>query len=60
MHAGPTWRIFKVRALIVEFEIFPCRFRARAFSDPAFSRISFIADRSLRAVLKSGITASIS
>jgi hypothetical protein len=59
IHASPTWQIFKVRALVVEFEIFPCRFRARAFSDPAFSRVSFIADRSLRAVLERGTTASI-
>jgi hypothetical protein len=60
IHAGPTWQIFKVRALVVEFEIFPCRFRACASSDPAFSRVLFIVDRSLRAVLKRGITASIS
>jgi hypothetical protein len=59
IHAGPTWQIFKVRALVIEFEIFPRRFRARAFSDPAFSRISFITDRSLRAMLKRGITTSI-
>jgi hypothetical protein len=60
IHASPMWQIFKVRALVVEFEIFPCRFRARAFSDPAFSRVSFTIDKSLRVVLKRGITASIS
>jgi hypothetical protein len=60
IHAGPTWQIFKVRAFVVEFEIFSCRFRARAFSDHAFSRVSFIIDKILRAVLKRGITASIS
>jgi hypothetical protein len=60
IHAGPTWQIFKVRAFVVEFEIFSCRFRARAFSDLAFSRVLFIVNRSLRAALKSGISASIS
>jgi hypothetical protein len=25
IHAGPTWQIFKVRAFIIEFEIFSCR-----------------------------------
>jgi hypothetical protein len=60
IHAGPTWQIFKVHASVVEFEILSCRFRARAFSDPAFPRISFIVDRGLRAVLGRGIIASIS
>jgi hypothetical protein len=60
IHAGPTWQIFKVHALVVEFEIFPCRFRAHAFSDPAFFRVSFTIDKSLRVVLNRGITASIS
>jgi hypothetical protein len=60
IHVGPTWQIFKVRALIVEFEIFPYRFRACASSDPAFFCVSFIVDKSLRVVLKRGITASIS
>jgi hypothetical protein len=59
IHDGPTWQIFKVRALVVEFEIFPCCFRSFAFSGPAFSRISFIADKSLRVVLERGTTASI-
>jgi hypothetical protein len=31
IHAGPTWQIFKVRAFVVELEIFSCRFGARAF-----------------------------
>jgi hypothetical protein len=60
IHAGPAWQIFKVGALVVEFEIFPCHFRTHASSDPAFSRVSFIIDKSLRAMLKRGITASIS
>jgi hypothetical protein len=60
IHAGLTWQIFKVGVLVVEFEIFPYRFRAHASSDPAFSRVSFIVDKSLRVVLKRGITASIS
>jgi hypothetical protein len=60
IHAGPAWQIFKVRALVIEFKIFPCRFRARAFFDSAFSCISFTVDRSLRATLERGITVSIS
>jgi hypothetical protein len=60
IHTGPTWQIFKVRAFVAEFEIVSCRFRARVFSDLAFSRVSFIVDRRLRVVLKRGITASIS
>jgi hypothetical protein len=59
IHACPAWQIFKVRALIVEFEIFSCCFRARAFHDPALPRISFIVDGSLRVELERGITASI-
>jgi hypothetical protein len=59
IHAGPAWQIFKVRALIIEFEIFSCCFRTRAFPDPALSRISFIVDRSLRAGLERGIIISI-
>jgi hypothetical protein len=38
IHAGPTWQIFKVRALIVEFEIFPSAFapvRSRILPSPA-------------------------
>jgi hypothetical protein len=61
--ADPCWsRVadLKVRALVIEFEIFPCCFCARAFSDSAFSRISFTVDRSLRAGLERGITVSIS
>jgi hypothetical protein len=59
IHAGPAWQIFKVRALIVEFEVFSCCFCFRAFPDFAFSRVSFTVDRSLRAGLERGITASI-
>jgi hypothetical protein len=59
IHAGPAWQIFKVRALVIEFGIFSYFFRARAFSDPAFFRISFIVDRSLRVGLERGITVSI-
>jgi hypothetical protein len=59
IHAGPAWQIFKVRALIVDFEIFSCCFHAHMFPDPAFSHISFIVDRSLRAGLERGITVSI-
>jgi hypothetical protein len=60
IHAGPAWQIFKVRVLIVEFEVSSCCFCARAFPDSAFSRISFTVGRSLRAGLERGITASIS
>jgi hypothetical protein len=60
IHAGPVWQTFKVRALIVEFEIFPCCFCPRAFPDSAFSRISFTVHRSLRVGLERGITVSIS
>jgi hypothetical protein len=60
IHAGPAWQIFKVRALIVEFEVFSRCFCVRTFPDSAFSRISFIVDRSLRAGLERGITTSIS
>jgi hypothetical protein len=59
IHAGPAWQIFKVRALIVEFEIFSCCLRASAFPDPALPRISFIIDMSLRVELERGITTSI-
>jgi hypothetical protein len=52
IHAGPAWQIFKVRVLIVEFEVFPCRLCARAFPDFAFSRALFAIAR--------GKTASIS
>jgi hypothetical protein len=31
IHAGPTWQIFKVRAFVVELEIFSCHVRACAF-----------------------------
>jgi hypothetical protein len=55
-----AWQIFKVRALIVEFEVFPCCFCACTFPDSVFSRISFTVDRSLRAELERGIIASIS
>jgi hypothetical protein len=37
IHAGPAWQIFKVRVLIIEFEVFPCRFCTRAFPDFASS-----------------------
>jgi hypothetical protein len=60
IHAGPVWQIFKVLALIVEFQIFPCCFCARAFPNSTFSPISFTVDRSLRVGLERGITVSIS
>jgi hypothetical protein len=60
IHAGPAWQIFKVRVLIVEFKVFPCRLCARAFPDFAFSRTLFAADRSWRAGLERGTTVSIS
>jgi hypothetical protein len=60
IHAGPAWQIFKVRVLIVEFEVFPCRFCARASPDFAFSRALFAVDRSWRAGPERGTTASIS
>jgi hypothetical protein len=60
IHAGPVWQIFKVRVLIVEFGVLPCRFCARAFPDFAFSRSLFAADKSWRAGLERGTTASIS
>jgi hypothetical protein len=37
IHAGPAWRVFKVRTLVAEFEIFPRCLCALAFSDSAFS-----------------------
>jgi hypothetical protein len=60
IHAGSAWQIFKVCAFIAEFEVCSCCFCARAFNDSAFSRTSFTVDRSLRAGLERGITASIS
>jgi hypothetical protein len=60
IHAGPAWQIFKVRVLIVEFEVFSCRFCARAFPDIAFSHTLFAIDRSWRTGLERGTTASIS
>jgi hypothetical protein len=60
IHAGPAWHFFKVRVLIIEFEVFPCHFCARAFPDFAFSRTLFAVDRSWRARLERGTTASIS
>jgi hypothetical protein len=60
IHAGPAWQIFKVRVLVVEFEVFPCRFCAHVFPDFAFSRALFAVDRSWRAGLERGTTASIS
>jgi hypothetical protein len=59
IHASSAWQIFKVRAFGVELEVFSCRFCARAFSDLAFSHVSFIVDRSLRAAPEGGTTASI-
>jgi hypothetical protein len=56
IHASPACQIFKIHVLIVEFEVFPCCFCARAFPDFAFSRILFTVDRSLRAGLERGIT----
>jgi hypothetical protein len=55
-----AWQIFKVRVLIVEFEVFSCCFCVRTFPDFAFSLISFTIDRSLRAGLERGITSLIS
>jgi hypothetical protein len=60
IHAGPSWQIFKVRALIVDSRFFSCCSCACAFSDSAFSRISFTVNRSLRAGLERGITTSFS
>jgi hypothetical protein len=60
IHARSAWWIFKVCAFTTEFEVCSCCFCARAFPDFAFSRISFTVDRSLRARLERGITASIS
>jgi hypothetical protein len=60
IHAGPAWQIFKVCVLIVEFKVFPCRFCAGAFPDFAFSRALFAVNRSWRARLERGKTASIS
>jgi hypothetical protein len=60
VHAGPAWQIFRVRVLIVEFEVFPCRFCTRAFPDFAFSCTLFSIDRSWRVGPKRGTTASIS
>jgi hypothetical protein len=60
IHTGLAWQIFKVRALIVKFEVFSYCFCIRTFPDSAFSRISFTVDRSLRVELERGITASIS
>jgi hypothetical protein len=37
IHAGPAWRVFKVRTLVAEFEIFPRCLCALTFSDSAFS-----------------------
>jgi hypothetical protein len=37
VHVSPAWQILKVRVLIIEFEVFPCRFYVRAFPDFAFS-----------------------
>jgi hypothetical protein len=59
IHAGPAWQIFNVRAFGVELEVFSCHFRAHAFSDLAFSHVSFIIDRSFRAVPERGTTTSI-
>jgi hypothetical protein len=59
IHASSAWQIFKVRAFGVELEVFSCRFCARAFSDLAFSHVSFIVDKSLRAAPEGGTTASI-
>jgi hypothetical protein len=60
IHAGPVWQIFKVCVPIVKFEVFPCRLCARAFPYFTFSPTLFAADRSWRAGLERGTTASIS
>jgi hypothetical protein len=36
IHASLAWWVFQVRLLIVEFKVFPCRFRIRMFSDLCF------------------------
>jgi hypothetical protein len=60
IHTGPAWQIFKVHVLIMEFEVFPCRFCVRAFPDFTSSRTLSVVDRSWRAGLERGIIASIS
>jgi hypothetical protein len=51
---------FQVRVLVVEFEVFPCRFCIRAFPDFAFFHTLSAGDRSWRAELGRGMTALIS
>jgi hypothetical protein len=60
MHAGLAWRVFQVHVLVIEFEVFPCRFCIRAFPDFAFFHTLSAGDRSSRAELERGITALIS
>jgi hypothetical protein len=60
IHTGPAWKIFKVRVLIVEFEVFPCHFCVHAFPNFASSRTLSAVDRSWRDGLERGITTSIS
>jgi hypothetical protein len=60
IHAGLAWQIFKVRVLIIDFKVFPCRFCVRAFLDFAFFHTLSAVDRSWRTELGRGMTASIS
>jgi hypothetical protein len=49
-----------VRVLVVEFEVFPCRFCIHAFPDFAFFHTLSASDMSWRAELERGMTALIS
>jgi hypothetical protein len=49
-----------VRVLVIEFGVFPYRFRIRAFLDFAFFHTLSAGDRSWRAKLERGMTALIS
>jgi hypothetical protein len=49
IHAGLAWRVFQVRVLVVEFEVFRCRFCIRVFPDFAFFHTLSAGDRSWRA-----------
>jgi hypothetical protein len=60
IHAGPAWRVFQVHVPVIEFEVFPCLFCIRAFFDFAFFHTLSTGNRSWRAELGRGMTASIS
>jgi hypothetical protein len=49
IHAGPVWRVFQVRALVVKFKVFPCRFCIHSFPDFTFFHTLFAGDKSWRA-----------